>query len=70
VSNKKPWVTPTLRKLADPLDIVTRLQDLHRQATEERSHYYVASCANDAIAEIEKLRRMVLALCERIGEAK
>ena len=37
-------------------DIVEMLRDLHRQATEERSHYYVGKCVRDSIAEIERLR--------------
>ena len=38
------------------MDILDKLRDLHKQATTERSHYYVASCCNEAIAEIERLR--------------
>lgn len=38
-------------------DMLAKLKDLHKQATTERSHYYVASCCKDAIAEIERLRR-------------
>lgn len=38
-------------------DILDDLKDLHKQATTERSHYYVASCCERAIAEIESLRR-------------
>jgi hypothetical protein len=38
-------------------DILVRLRDLHRQATEERSHYYVGRCVSDAINEITALRR-------------
>lgn len=38
------------------MDILEKLQDLLKQATTERSHYYVASCCRDAIAEIERLR--------------
>jgi hypothetical protein len=33
-------------------DILVRLRDLHRQATQERSHYYVGRCVSDAINEI------------------
>ncbi len=36
-------------------DILVRLRDLLKQATEERSHYYVASCCRDAIDEIARL---------------
>jgi hypothetical protein len=40
-------------------DIVERLRDLHKQATSERSHYYVGRCATDAADEIERLRASV-----------
>jgi hypothetical protein len=33
------------------------LRDLHKQATVERSHYYVGSCVSDAINEITLLRK-------------
>ena len=39
-------------------DIIAKLQDLHKQATTERSHYYVASCCKEAIGEVERLRRI------------
>lgn len=37
-------------------DILDKLRDLHKQATTERSHYYVAACCGEAIGEIERLR--------------
>jgi len=37
-------------------DIIDKLRDLHKQATEEQSHFYVASVALEAIKEIERLR--------------
>ncbi len=37
-------------------DIITKLKELNRQATEERSHYYVGSVVCEAIAEIMRLR--------------
>jgi hypothetical protein len=40
-------------------DIVKRLQDLLLQATTERSHYYVAKCCRDSIAEFEHLRGLL-----------
>ena len=40
------------------MDILDKLRDLHKQATTERSHYYVASCCNEAIATIERLSRI------------
>lgn len=44
------------------MDIVEKLVDLHKQATTERSHYYVASCCREAINEIIKLREKIRAL--------
>jgi hypothetical protein len=38
-------------------DILDRLRDLHKQATVERSHYYVCRCVSDAINEITALRK-------------
>jgi cytidine deaminase len=38
-------------------DILDRLRDLYKQATVERSHFYVGCCVKDAMAEIERLRR-------------
>ena len=38
-------------------DILDELEDLLKQATTERSHYYVAKCCRKAIAEIKRLRR-------------
>ena len=35
--------------------LVKRLQSLHKQATVERSHFYVGSCAEDAMPRIEEL---------------
>ena len=50
-------------------DLVKRLQSLHKQATVERSHFYVGSCAEDAIHRIVELEaklkakeKLVLAL--------
>lgn len=40
------------------MDIVEKLQDLHKQATTERSHNYVAACVREAIAEIQRLREI------------
>ena len=41
------------------IDIIEELFDLLRQATTERSHYYVAHCVCDAIKEICKLRHQL-----------
>lgn len=49
-------------------DILERLVDLHKQATTERSHYYVARCCLDAINEIKRLRYQV-DLCLRVAKA-
>jgi hypothetical protein len=37
-------------------DILADLKDLEKQATTERSHYYVAACTRRAVREIERLR--------------
>lgn len=37
-------------------DILEKLVDLHKQATTERSHFYVAACIKEAMEEIAKLR--------------
>jgi hypothetical protein len=52
------------------VDILDKLRDLHRQATTERSHYYVASCCNEAIGEIERLRAVVDSLFASATEAR
>ena len=36
-------------------DLVKRLHSLHKQATVERSHFYVGWCAKDAADRIEEL---------------
>lgn len=38
-------------------DILDDLRDLQKQATTERSHYYVAACCARAIGEIIHLRQ-------------
>lgn len=43
-------------------DILDDLKDLHKQATEERSHYYTGSVVLRAITEIEMLRNALLTL--------
>lgn len=42
-----------VRRMA--LMMLVKLEDLHEQATTERSHYYVASCCREAIATIQTL---------------
>lgn len=39
-------------------DILADLVDLHKQATTEKSHYYVAACCKRAILEITRLREV------------
>lgn len=48
-------------------DIVDDLADLHRQATHERSHYYVAETAERAIKEVERLRIGQAVIVKQIG---
>lgn len=38
-------------------DIQEKLLDLLKQATQERSHYYVASCCREAIATLTQLQQ-------------
>jgi hypothetical protein len=38
------------------VDILEKLADLHKQATTENSHYYVAGCCEEAMNEIRYLR--------------
>lgn len=78
--NGKPWghapgCPNAPEKDPEDSDIVSRLESLHRQATEERSHYYVGKCCRDAIAELARLRAEVQALREenndlRIGQTE
>lgn len=51
-------------------DILEKLEDLHKQATTERSHYYVAKCCKEAIAEIVLLRTKVALLRADLSKAK
>ncbi len=39
------------------MDILAKLADLHKQATTERSHYYVAGLAKQAKDEIARLQK-------------
>ena len=53
------------------MNIIEKLQDLFRQATIERSHYYVAGACRDAILEIERLRKEISderEACAKIAE--
>ena len=42
-------------------DLLKRLCSLHKQATVERSHFYVGSCAKDAMHRIEELEAKLAA---------
>ena len=46
------------------MDILDKLADLHKQATAERSHYYVAATTKEAVAEIILLRSKISVLSE------
>ena len=50
------------------MDITERLKDLRKQATEERSHYYVRSCVDESIKMIETLRKENLRLLKENEE--
>lgn len=45
-------------------DLMERLHDLHKQATVERSHFYVGKCVADAIHRIEELEAKIAELEE------
>jgi len=49
------------------MDILDRLQDLWKQATKERSHYYVFATAQAAIREIVALRAVLAEQSERVA---
>ena len=49
-------------------DLVKRLHSLHKQATVERSHFYVGWCAKDAIDRIEELEAKLAAERGRIAD--
>lgn len=53
-------------RVAMPDNVVNRLRDLHQQATVERSHFYVGSTVQAAIAEIEALRMGITTLMSAI----
>jgi len=44
------------------MDIIEKLEDLHKQATVERSHYYVGSVCREAAREIDRLKSLNAAL--------
>lgn len=48
--------------------LLADLRDLHKQATEDRSHFYTAKCIRRAIAAIERLRDANLALLRDDGD--
>lgn len=49
---------PALGQKPPEQDILDRMKDLLKQATTEKSHYYVASTLVAAMAEIERLREI------------
>lgn len=44
---------------AKNIDILEKIADLHIQATQERSHFYVGSVLREAATEIMRLREML-----------
>ncbi len=50
-------------------DLMQRLHSLHKQATVERSHFYVGSCAKDAMHRIEELEAKLAKALEALDEA-
>lgn len=54
----------------EEIDILTRLADLHKQATTENSHYYTAQCITEAIDEIVHLRFKIHRLRDAIEKKK
>ena len=46
------------------MGIIEKLEDLILQATTERSHYYVAATAREAVEEITRLRVKLFAIHE------
>ena len=49
-------------------DLVKRLDSLHKQATVERSHFYVGSCAKDAADRIEELEGKLVWAMEYVAD--
>ena len=47
--------------------LLEKINDLHRQATHERSHFYVASVLEECDKHIRELRGMVLSRDQRIS---
>lgn len=52
-------ISANIRSAVDMTDVLDKLLDLHKQATTERSHYYVASIVKTAALEIIALRQLV-----------
>ena len=51
------------------MTIIEKLEDLHKQATNERSHYYTASVLKDSIAEIKRLNADIDAACNALTDS-
>lgn len=49
-------------------DLLARMLDLHKQATTEKSHYYVASVLRDAMAEIAHVHLVMRECADSIRE--
>lgn len=56
------------------MDLLDKIKDLHKQATEEKSHYYVGSVLKECFTEISclrfKLKMIKVALSQEIPQAK
>ena len=46
------------------MDIIDKLLGLQKQATTERTHFYVAACITEAIQEIMSLRKLTQQECK------
>lgn len=56
------------RNVGGMMDIIEKLLDLYKQATQERTHYYTATCISEAIAEIEQLRTALTSVIQTARE--
>lgn len=50
----------------DENDILFKLKDLHKQATTEHSHFYVAKVVEEAMKDLIQLRATVSALHDQL----
>lgn len=49
-------------------ELINKLTDLHKQATEERSHFYTGSVIRESIAEIKRLEAECAELKEHLSD--